>query len=504
MSGNDFENKVQQEMDGLRLRPSDTVWEKVEARIRRDKKRRRMLILWPMLLVGLSLFGYIGYRLMPGKGQPAATGQLPAERKTAQPVTHSPVVESPAVNNDAQAAPPVSTTIPDKAVADHTPATSVPARAANRAPDAKGINKGGMPVVTDRDNDDPTWSKNPRRRSAKYRSAFRRKGKDADQHVAVVVLPVPATVINPPADDPPPPVPPPVAGDKVVVNEKVKVADNPTPLPAEKTETDVKPADSNKEPTPAVTKKADRVTMQPAWEWGITASLGRADVSKNLLDLGINSYNRDNLNPSAAPLPPNYSPSEPYARAGFSLGLFARRHITERRAFRFGLQYARYNAALNVGSLVEMPTTLFVPGVGSKFLERYYKEGVQQFYTNRYHYLEIPVAVEFRLNKNPRKLPITWSLGASFTRLLGADKLLHYDEENGVYFTDASLIRKTQVQLNTGFGLPLFRHTRNPLFLHTDFRYGMTNMVNKKAFQIQHVIYGGLRLDWTLGSKKKR
>jgi hypothetical protein len=55
MSVNNFENKVQQKMDELRLLPSQQVWEQVERRIH-EKTRRRVLVFW-ILLAGLLLTG---------------------------------------------------------------------------------------------------------------------------------------------------------------------------------------------------------------------------------------------------------------------------------------------------------------------------------------------------------------------------------------------------------------------------------------------------------------
>ncbi|MBC7851006.1 MAG: hypothetical protein H7Y31_14790, partial [Chitinophagaceae bacterium] len=51
MQGHDFEKKVQQQMGGLQLPPSDAVWSNVENSIRKDKRRRRIIILLPILLL---------------------------------------------------------------------------------------------------------------------------------------------------------------------------------------------------------------------------------------------------------------------------------------------------------------------------------------------------------------------------------------------------------------------------------------------------------------------
>ena len=59
MRENEFEKRVQQQMEEFKLRPSDAVWEKVEEELRKKEKRR--VVFFIFLLVGLSLLGYTGY-----------------------------------------------------------------------------------------------------------------------------------------------------------------------------------------------------------------------------------------------------------------------------------------------------------------------------------------------------------------------------------------------------------------------------------------------------------
>src|SRR5687768_9069285 len=56
MPENNFEKKVQQRMDELKLQPAATVWENVFEKIRKEKKRRRF-ILWFFLFALLLLGG---------------------------------------------------------------------------------------------------------------------------------------------------------------------------------------------------------------------------------------------------------------------------------------------------------------------------------------------------------------------------------------------------------------------------------------------------------------
>src|ERR1035437_4512276 len=59
MQENEFEKQVQQKMDELKLHPSDAVWQKIEARIKKEKRRRWILIFFPVILIGFLYGGYL-------------------------------------------------------------------------------------------------------------------------------------------------------------------------------------------------------------------------------------------------------------------------------------------------------------------------------------------------------------------------------------------------------------------------------------------------------------
>src|SRR5215207_5992704 len=58
MSDHNFEKQIQQKLDELKIPPADTVWTSVEAQIRKDKRRRRGVIFFPILfiLIGAGVY----------------------------------------------------------------------------------------------------------------------------------------------------------------------------------------------------------------------------------------------------------------------------------------------------------------------------------------------------------------------------------------------------------------------------------------------------------------
>ncbi len=58
MQKNEFEKQVQQKMEELKVHPSDSVWLNIEASIAKTKRRRRVWIFLPALLICLLCGGY--------------------------------------------------------------------------------------------------------------------------------------------------------------------------------------------------------------------------------------------------------------------------------------------------------------------------------------------------------------------------------------------------------------------------------------------------------------
>src|SRR5687768_1136471 len=108
MSDHEFEKKVQQRMDDLKLRPSDAVWAEVEKNLRREKRRRRTLIWLPILGVLLTAGGYFIYSGTGKSNDGSLVNNQPTEKVVAPSVADAkpsapatePVSSSTVKNNE--------------------------------------------------------------------------------------------------------------------------------------------------------------------------------------------------------------------------------------------------------------------------------------------------------------------------------------------------------------------------------------------------------------------
>jgi hypothetical protein len=120
----------------------------------------------------------------------------------------------------------------------------------------------------------------------------------------------------------------------------------------------------------------------------------------------------------------------------------------------------------------------------------YYSVGNVQVYTNRYYYLELPVAMQWQINRG-RVLPLFLRGGVTLSRLMSSNGL-YYNDQSAVYFKDNSVIQPMQVSFTSGLiaTLPL-RGVR--IQAGPELQYGATTLLRGGAGN-GHLFYGGLRV----------
>jgi hypothetical protein len=116
-------------------------------------------------------------------------------------------------------------------------------------------------------------------------------------------------------------------------------------------------------------------------------------------------------------------------------------------------------------------------------------EGVQTYY-NHYYFLEVPAAVQWRLNHNPR-LPLFWRGGAVFSYLMSSNGL-YYDNSTGNDEKDNGVVRHPQVSIQSGLmvGLPVrgIQIQAGP-----EVQYAPSSMLMAGSGG-GHMVYGGMRV----------
>lgn len=232
--------------------------------------------------------------------------------------------------------------------------------------------------------------------------------------------------------------------------------------------------------------------------------------SAGLSNTGSHSFNLfsgekallDIQNSASGPGPINYFASPHKNTFALQAGVFVQKNISKKGSLSIGLNYALYQSKITVGAALD--SNIGLPNAG-QYTNVY--RGNSSFtknnsYTNRLHYIEVPVNYSLQLNRS-KTFPVYWDAGVSFGYLMGTN-YLHFDSAaNGIYFEDKNLVSKFNFNLQTGFSFSLLNKTNTPVKLGPLLQAGLTDIL-KSSNEKKFVYYGGVRLQMLLGGKKKK
>jgi cytoskeletal protein RodZ len=560
MSDHEFEKKVQSSLEQLKLRPSVAVWAAVESNIRKDKRRRRMIMWLPLCLLFLGAGGYfmLQNNRQPEKQQVAAQTTAPASSTTSSNTptntssdnnnstltkdrtTSSTTAETIKDNNPASVEP--ATKQPeaaDPATTAHQPLvkTTTPAPVTSKAVKAtKAIATVQQPeIIVKRQRQAGIQKESPEQ---KIKQGIKGKGQRKGDQLAVQndlvdqALPVAQSdttntsntvvMLDKPVNGAVAPT------DSLLMNkmpDTVALVSTTTvdstalaiaaPVDSAKKEAEgVKQPEAQAVATPAEIKPIVR-PKRGRWQWGVQAEGGYAGITQDGLFGGLFSFlsNKSELNKVADPARfdqfsnglnsyapqfprPVNKPSEITMGPSFAVGGFVQRTLSRRFTLAVGLQYAYLSTRTVVGAKVDNARTVNQALATAQVVNSYYDANNTENYTNQYHFIEIPVTLHTQLNKGIR-LPLVWDIGFSAARMIGTSAL-HYDGLGGVYYKDNSLFNKTQWAIATGFNVGLFQKSKHPIAVGPSVRYNMTSLLKKDYNTGQHLWSAGLKVSMLL------
>lgn len=532
MPANDFEKQVQQIFEDLRMKPSQEVWPKVEERIKKDKRRRRFIIWLPLLTLLLGAGGYwlfqndasfnhqsslaeSQHQLSSSHNTPKESSRLNQENKPVlkenQPAKQTIASSSfDKQENSTNAVAPEENTNTNKSAASviKPKAQTVLNTASEHAPEQSVANAN-------------ISAKNSRPVAFKNKQALIRE--NSSRNKLAVKLTQEDHASN-------------ATKDRVLDNDIKEIAstyrlplkpalqtieETNSLLPEINAEKTLQPSSST---TPAtwvalnapLEKSPVKLAKKKTWEWGVDGSVGISKVGSGLsgifkgseekamvyTDLLTNgSSNIGNLvsqnnNYLAAVRPPA---SDVKPGIAWNAGLFGKWHFNNRLALTTGIGYAYFSTSRKVGYIT--PDSYY-NGVYQDVTTRFaglYGGGYSNDYTNKYHIIQIPVGIQWQVNKGI-KLPLQVDAGVNIGWLANTNAL-HYDETYGTYYEDKSLFNKIQAGLYAGISAKLFQHSKRPLYIGPVFQYNLSNIVKSPAAGAQNFIYGGIKVAWVLRKK---
>ena len=180
-------------------------------------------------------------------------------------------------------------------------------------------------------------------------------------------------------------------------------------------------------------------------------------------------------------------------------GVYGEKRLSARWSVDIGLNLHYYSVELTTNQQLSTyaPTSssLLAPSVVTYTLTSPGSYGAvsQQTYLNRYYFLEIPAAVQWKINRS-RSVPMYWRGGALLSYRM-ASNALYYNERSGEYEKDNAVTRHMQLSLQSGImvGLPV---KGIQLQVGPEVQYALTSMLTTASGGGQ-LFYGGLRVALT-------
>ncbi len=489
MSENNFEKKIQQRLEGLRLEPSEPVWYKVEARIREHKRRRRWLLLLPFLLLTL---GGGAYWLLSGSNKPVTVAEnniaVTAEKKDSN-INDTERENKSITLQNTESQHNISADNKDKI----NSGAGIYDKETNRQKNTPRSNKNvqfaehGTTSITRTDvkkktriaaDDEGKSIKQPLQKEKRdINNEDNNSSNEAKSDKRVTANTATSTpLIHNTVPDSATGVKSPENKNVISKNEQTVIAQQPV---IEK-------------------RKRDKQSLL----WGISVQAGVSNITEALLDGQFKNALADfQSSPNNAPGGSGQIPVTPAvikSSFAFGLGGWIEKPVGKKTSLRAGLNYYNFGSRMNVGNEVNSSRSVY-NGLSSVVVERYYLPGNSITHYNKYHLLEFPIGIYRRFNKSER-LPFHGHFSVNPGRIIGSKVLLQ--DTTGVFFNDGSLLNKTTLSFSTGLSFTIFNKSKFPLRTGPVLQYQFNNL-SRSAGSKQHISFLGLQADVILGKKSK-
>ena len=185
-------------------------------------------------------------------------------------------------------------------------------------------------------------------------------------------------------------------------------------------------------------------------------------------------------------------------RSGFSYGLggFVGMKISKRFAVTAGVNYQHYSATSAAGTAVVGQRNLYDSLLNSGVLvDRFYSYSQGSFaatnsYTNKYHLLQLPVQIQYNVRPASRRALIL-QVGLTPSVILST-RALYFNRSANITYINSDQFKQFQLFAQGGFQLKIANTKKLQYSLGPQIKYGITNLTRKVIQSRQHLFYLGL------------
>lgn len=506
MPENEFERHVQDKLEELKLRPSESVWHAVELELRKKKRRRAVFFIF--LLAGLGLFGYSGYFLF-NNSTPVIVHQskeLPAAQKPANEINDKHTDQSSAGIKTTPTDEDVKTETNEVLINNEIPA--LPTKITdqnlviNPQTEKRIIKKEkNIPVVVLQKENKVSKEEKTEQEIVTGKKQQKDLAQNNKREINTDNDPEEEVVVMKAIEEP-------VSENSIPQNS---IAEQDHPI--EKAVTDAADEKENADRVIAEevavnengTNDAAKNKTGLKLKWGAELSGGATSSRTDPLTLvtaqrfadasSINNSVATGGNPG-----PVRPPSSVKGGPGFKAGVIAEIKLSKRSSISSGLRYSYLSEKIKVGRYSD--TTIVSNSYYTQNIANGVYRGTQEKeHTNSYHFIELPVMYHLQLNKST-KIPILWNAGVSVAYLAGTNALVYDPTMGGIYYELPNAFNKWHFNLNTGFS---FRFGNKIQWsLGPELSLDMSRLMKQELYtKKRYLLYGGLSAKLFLPQKKK-
>jgi hypothetical protein len=464
MPANEFEKQVQEKMDDFRLNPSASVWKNVEDELR-EKRKKRIIFFFILPTAFLLLIGLVYYFGSRSGVDSQLLLRPSADRNEEHPVSS---IQHPASSEQPEVDSRESIVVSRKSIANSKhPASGIQHPASNNNNSLKS-RQDNMVANVDISIDRPAVQKKT----------------GVEENVSKI-------------------------NNEPVATETKKAADseqtNAIPVSTDKPE--LKNAAKTEEPKQAVVKKEPGKTRT---RWGLDFSVGVSSVqtepfpklkfgaSADALYAG-SSQNLPSGTPVGGAAPPT-PPSDITQGLSFKIGYRREWKVSERSSFSGGIQYAYESTHMKIGSAVDSSLRVAASynNYASMQVNKSYRAGDKDKYTNSFHFVSIPIGYHWMVNKN---LPLQLNFEASLSYLLSTNALVYSSSNGGIYYRDEDAFNKMQFAIGTGLSYRFKTKKGTEWVVGPQLSFNTSSLLAND--HKQYLWFGGLNTQLFFPKKKK-
>ncbi|MFT3683221.1 MAG: outer membrane beta-barrel protein [Ferruginibacter sp.] len=459
MQENNFEENVSRTMEDFTIKPSEAVWQKIQPQIAAKEKRRRVIVVFSILIIAL-LAGIIIFDALPHKES---------------------IIPEAAATNQAEQNARESATEKNKATEKNETATSSVITPSTTSGKTNPANE----IALQNSSENKTANKPQKKNNHKLY-------KKAAVNMTTVVPEIEEVISNPPVT-----VEPGIAVTDPGTNKKFPSIGNGDVK--EVTVAEVKKEEKKQEEKPVVLpaknnkqeNKSNRKWKLAVNFWAGYAATGQSYFSSK--DDGAANYSSDGTvtNPSnGGQYNQSYTASPVKPGPAFIAGVAAVRSISSRTSLSAGINYKYFSTSMLTGQRISngaLETRQDSIGVGTS-----------NKYNSRYHFIELPLEIQSQFLNG--KLPLYVS--AAFTpAILVSSNTLQLQNQTGRYYSDNSFLNKLQLGVSAGVAVNVLNKKHAPLLVGPSLYYSFTPVAGKGLYNNTHYSFLGVRVQKQLGKK---